>query len=145
MAYRFTLAPVLRVRENIEKRDLHLLEQTQHEIAHIIRLLESARDRERAELATRERELATGTRGTYLHIVEGVKKRTREAQRALEQKLAELQVRREQQLANYNSSKRKREVLSDLRDRQEEAYEFLASRGRQQVADDLFLARRRRK
>jgi len=141
MGYRFTLAVVLKLRESIEERDLRVLEQTQLEIAHTIRVLQSIRDQALAELATRECELATGTSGAHLQVVEGMKDRAQKAQVDVERSLAQLQLRREQQLAAYEASKRKREVLSDLRQHQKEAYELQAVRSRQRATDDLFLAR----
>jgi flagellar export protein FliJ len=145
MAYRFVLSPVLKLRETIEERGRQLLEQTQLEIARTIRLLQAIREQQLAEVATRERELATGTSGAHLQVVEGVWGQTRRAQAGLEKSLSELQLRREQQLANYQAAKQEREVLSDLRDRQKEAYELLASRASQRTADDLFLARHQQK
>jgi len=145
MPHRFTLAAVLKLRESIEERDLHLLEQTQVEIARATRLLKAIRNRKLLEVSMRECELAQGTSGAHLHIIEGVKGRTLEVQQSLEKLLAALQHRREQQLADYVSSKRKRETLSELRDRQNEAHELRVARERQRVIDDLFLARQRQK
>jgi flagellar FliJ protein len=145
MPYRFALAPVLRLRQSIEERDLHLLEQTQLEIAHVIRLLESVGEQRLTEITTREHELLTKTSGTHLQVIETVRGRAKEVQHRLEQSLAELQRRREHQLANYEAAKRNRQVLSDLFERQHEAYEARAARERQRVTDDLFLARHRRK
>jgi len=143
MAYRFTLAAVLKLRESIEERDLHLLELTQHEIAHKLRLLEITQEQEQAEIATRERELSAGTYAALVDVVEAVQRRLRERQREMEKSLAELQLRRQKQLATYESSRRDRQVLSELRDRQREEYDARAARHEQRVADDMFLARHR--
>ncbi len=145
MPYRFTLSPVLKLRESIEERDLHLLEQTQHEIVHTLYLLEILHDRERREIEARERELATGMSAAYLWLVEEARRKLRERQHSLEKSLAELQLRREQQLENYETAKRGRQVLSDLRDRQREMYEAIAVRRQQRTTDDLFLVRHQKK
>lgn len=145
MPYRFTLSPVLKLRESIEDRDLHLLEQTQHEIAHTLHLLEILRDQVRRETGARERELATGMSAAYLWLVEEARHKLWKHQRSLEKSLAELQLRRKQQLENYETAKRGREVLSDLRDRQREIYEAIAVRSQQRITDDLFLIRHQKK
>jgi len=145
MAFRFTLAPVLKLRESIEERDLHLLERTQYEIAHAVQLLETMKNQVRAELVTRDRELAAGSAAAHLCVVEEAKQRLREHQQSLEGSLAKLQLRREQQLASYEAARRNRQVLSELCDRQREAHEVKAERARQQVVDEMFLVRHRKK
>jgi flagellar export protein FliJ len=142
MAYRFTLAPVLKLRQSIEERDLHLLEQTQHEIAHTVQLLDTLNLQERAEITARERELASATPAVNLHFVEQLLEKLQDKKRSLEQRLAELQALRQQQLDIYEAAKRNRQVLSELRDRQREAYDVRAARELQKATDDIFLARR---
>ena len=139
------LLPVLKLRESIEERDLHLLEQTQHEIAHTLHLLEILRDQERREIEAKECELATGMSAGYLRLVEEARGKLWKHQRSLEKSLAELQLRRKQQLENYETAKRGREVLSDLRDRQREMYEAIVVRRQQRITDDLFLVRHQKK
>lgn len=145
MSYRFTLAPVLRLREGIEERDLHLLEQTQHEIAHVVRLLESLREQELREINDRERELTTGMPGAYLRLVEEARRRLCNRQQSLEKSLTELQIRRQQQLDDYEAAKHNRQVLSDLRDHQRDIYDAIVVRRQQRITDDLFLVRHRKK
>jgi len=145
MAFKFTLAAVLRLRESIEARELQVLEQTQYEIAHTVHLLETLRDQDVAQHAIRERELGSGTPGAHLCVLEEAKRLLRQQRRSLEELLVKLQVRREQLLASYEAARRGRKVLSELRERQREAYELQAERARQQVADDMFLMRHRKK
>jgi len=143
MTYRFTLAPVLKLRQSIEERGLHLLEQTQHEIAHTVQMLETLRRQADSEMAQREQALESGVAAAALHFSEQLRRGLGEQVRALEKKLAELQIRREQQLKGYEDAKRERQVLSDLRNRQQEAYEARADYQRQRLTDDSFLARRK--
>ncbi|MGA9563999.1 MAG: hypothetical protein WBS19_00620 [Candidatus Korobacteraceae bacterium] len=145
MPYRFTLSAVLKLRESIEERDLHVLEQTQHEIAHTLHLLEILHDQERREIEVTERELAAGMSAVYLRIVEEARRKLWEHQHSLEKCLTELQLRRKQQLENYKAAKRGRQVLSDLRDRQREMYEAIAVRRQQRITDDLFLVRHQKR
>lgn len=144
MAFRFPLAPVLKLRESLEERELHLLEQAQHEIARTIHLLEELRSRRQGSLNARERELASGMVAANLHFSEHLQRRLQEQEHALEARLAELQFRRKQQLEIYEEAKRKRQALSELRDKQQAAYEGKLAHQAQRNADDSFLARFRR-
>src|SRR5271157_4804591 len=108
MAFRFTLAPVLKLRESIEERDLHLLERTQYEIAHAVQLLETMKNQVRAELVTRDRELAAGSAAAHLCVVEGANEVVREHHQSLQASRVNLQHRPEQPLASYEAAKRNR-------------------------------------
>lgn len=145
MAYRFSLAPVLKLRESIEERELHSLEKTQHEIAHTIQTLESLRIQVTSALRLRESDLNKGVWATDLVFHEQIRQALRAQQAVLEKSLTTLQSRRQQQLDNYACAKRKRELLSELRDHQREAYEAKAARRQQRITDDSFLARTRQR
>jgi len=56
-------------------------------------------------------------------------------------KLADLEEKRKQQQARYIHALRQREILSNLRERQLDAYELEQSRREQQRIDELFLIR----
>jgi flagellar export protein FliJ len=143
-AYRFALAPVLTLRKSMEEHELRLLEKLQHEITHTVQQLEMLTACQQATVHARERELAPGTSAAQLQFLEQVLRRLQEGRLALERMLAELQTCRQQQLASYETAKRKREVLSDLRDRQRKAHDAQVERQEQRVTDDGFLARSRR-
>jgi flagellar export protein FliJ len=143
MAFRFRLASVLRLRQNLEERELHLLEQTQHEIARVVQQMEELRGRRRGSYALQERDLAAGTPAVTLHFGQQNRRRLQQQEQALGAELAELQLRRERQLDNYEDAKRKRQVLSDLRDQQRATHDVLVAHQTQRAADDSFLARNR--
>jgi flagellar FliJ protein len=144
MAFRFALAPVLKLRESLEELLLHRLEQTQHEISYAAQLLDGLRAESHVLAVSREQGLAAGLAGADLHFREQLRQGLRMQERTLEQKLAELQRRRAQQLADYEEARNKRRVLADLRDRQREAHETKLAHRQQRAADDIFLARRGR-
>ena len=143
MAFHFRLAAVLRLRQNLEERDLHLLEQTQHEIARVVQQMEELRAQQHSSHALQQRELAGGTPAINLHFGEQVRRSLEQQKQTLGTKLAELQRRRKMQLESYEDAKRKRQVMSDLRDRQQAAQEAQRVRQAQRAADDGFLARHR--
>jgi flagellar export protein FliJ len=145
MPHRFTLAPVLKLRESIEERELHLLEQTQNEISHLLQVRETLSAQQESTKQKQELCLSRGVRATDLVFLEQTRTSLHMRQATLDDSLAALRERRKQQLANYTLAKKKREVLSELRDCQREAYEANAARRQQRITDDSFLARSRQR
>jgi flagellar export protein FliJ len=143
MPFRFSLAPVLKLREALEERELHHLEQTQHQIASVVQLLESLKHEQSSAVLNRESALTKGAPAADLHFHELLRRGMNARQSILEKMLADLQVHRTQQLERYEAAKRNREVLSDLRDRRRAAKESKAAREQQRITDDSFLARSR--
>lgn len=121
---------------------MRALEQTQHEISHTIQLLEQIKAHQHEQADVRERELQIGTVASELQAFDQAERGLRAQQQTLQQSLAELRSRREQQLASYQAAKRARQILSELRDQQRERLESEAARNEQRRLDDLFLARR---
>jgi len=144
VAFRFPLAPVLKLRESLEERELQLLEQAQHEIGRTVHLLEELRNQRHVVLTARERELANGMVAANLHFSEHLQRRLQEQEHALEARLAELQFRRNRQMGIYEEAKRKRQALSELREKQLAAYESKLAHQAQRNSDDSYLARFRR-
>jgi len=145
MSHRFSLAPVLKLRESIEERERHLLEQTQHEISHVLQMQESLKAQQLWVLQQRELALSRGVRAMDLVYLEQTRRSLHLRQAILDDNLATLQARRKQQLEDYALAKRKREVLSELRDHQRVAYAAISARRQQRITDDSFLARSRQR
>jgi flagellar export protein FliJ len=143
MPFRFSLAPVLKLRGALEERELHKLEQTQHQIAGVVHLLESLGHEQSSARINREAALAKGSPAADLHFHELLRRGMNARQSILEKMLDDLQVHRTRHLECYEAAKRGREVLSDLRDRRRAAHESKAARQQQRVTDDSFLARSR--
>ena len=146
MPYRFTLSPVLKLRESIEDRDLHLLEQTRREIAHypppagnLAR--SSAQEKRGPENASWRRECQP--------LIFGSLKKQDTSCGSINARWKSLwpscNFVGSSSSKNYETAKRGREVLSDLRDRQREIYEAIAVRSQQRITDDLFLIRHQKK
>ena len=144
MAFRFPLAPVLKLRESLEEHELQLLEQAQYEIARTLHLLEEMKNRRRIAVSEKERELASGMVAAHLQFSEDIQHYLLGQEQALQATLAELQHKRKQQMEIYEEAKRKRQMLSELREKQQAVYESKLAHQLQRVADDSFLARFRR-
>jgi len=145
MAFRFTLAAVLKYRENLEQREYLALGRVQQEIVQVE--LELQQCEERRSEAARRRETETAFGIASVHLQEAYEReRSLESQRdELEVKKRELKVKRQQCLKAYELARQKREVLEELRSRQLDAYVLDQSRRQQRQIDDLFLSRLKRR
>jgi flagellar export protein FliJ len=144
MAFRFTLAAVLRYRESVEQREYLALQKIQQEIAQTEALIHRFQEQHSAARKCREAELARGIASIHLQAVY-------EAELALEKQLDRLQAQRQelegkrrQCLKTYQLARQKREVLDNLRVRQLEAYRRAQAKRQQNTLDDIFLSRHRR-
>ncbi len=145
VAYRFSLAPVLRVRELAAEQE----EQTLARIAAEIERLRSAIDRAEADLlqAAAARQQAFGASSLpamHLHASYAMAQELRAHGGLLRKQLAAFEELRTQQIARYEEAYRRREVLRSLRDSDREAWMLAQNRHDGKAADDAFLARRHR-
>ena len=144
MPFRFPLSPVLKLREKLEDLNRQRLENTQREIAHVAQVLEALHSACSRFISMNQRDLSDGMQAAELHFREQRLDHLRDSRGLLERKLSELQLRRKQQLADYQQARDRHQVLRKLRDCQREAYEAKLAYRLQQAADDGFLARRGR-
>jgi flagellar export protein FliJ len=144
MAFQFSLAAVLRVRESIEKREERALQSIQREVART--LLQIAEVRGAIDGAQRERETALRQTISAGHLHTMLSEEQGGEQR-LESLFGELQVLEEaraKQMQLYQSAHQGCEMLTDMRKKQKESYEREWLREEQKRLDDIFMARRHR-
>jgi len=141
MAFRFSLAAVLKYREALEQRELAALERVQSEIA----LLENQICTAEEDLCRLEQrrgeELHRGMPSVHLqdaiaqeHAVDHLKKE-------LSQKREEQKVKRQEILKAYEEAHQKRQLLQKLRTRRFGQYSRDQAKAEQATIDDLFLSR----
>ncbi len=144
MAFRFSLAAVLRLREIHEQREERLLTrilaqvtQTREAISNLDLQLAQAASRREAELRRRMTAIE-------LHVAYGLSAMLKESKQLREQQLVQFEQQRDKQIAVYRRAHQGRELLTNMRQEQQE--EFLTEQGRkeQKALDDLFIARMRR-
>jgi len=144
MAFRFTLATVLRLREIAEQREERLLGQIQAQIGAVRQnLIDLAAQRQsllsRREDAIQRKASAAEISGFYGdlrtvdHLVEAGK-----------DQLTKLEVLRDQQMKIYQSAHGKRELLDGMRQEKKAEYEHELDRKEQSALDDNFSSRRAR-
>jgi flagellar FliJ protein len=144
MAYRFPLATVLRVRENLEKREERALQKIQLEVARVLRQL----DELSAEIAkahdAREQVMQRPIAAGQLQALLWAMQATVEKRKTLVHHLHTLEQERDKQMNVYRAVHRDREMLTDMFDRQSDAYEQEQDRSEQKKLDDIFIARHSR-
>lgn len=144
MAFRFSLATVLRYRDSVEKRE---------EIALQKLLMEIARTRLQIEQLTREiahaqeslnKALQQPISAVHLRSMIAAVNFIVDRRTALIESLVPLERQREIQMQAYQAAHRDRKMLSEMAIRQRESYEQERARREQKFVDDIFAARARR-
>ena len=141
MAFRFSLATVLRVRvlhEEHEERELRNIllgmERTRQSALNI----KGELDRIRSAMGS-----TVSIYGRELHLSMQDVKQIEACLRELDQQMEKLEQLKEAQLGKYQSARRARELLEEICKKQHVAYVIEAAKKEQRVVDDTFLARRR--
>lgn len=142
MAFRFSLASVLRLRESIEKAELQRLQAIAAQLMQVRVEIELADDEIEAAKRQVIEQASAGISGAELQLAAIGESARRAYRAALVAKRDELERLRNEQQARYIEARRRREILANLRLRQLSAYEREQARREQQRIDDLFLMRR---
>jgi flagellar export protein FliJ len=142
MPFHFTLAPLLRLRESLEKAELQRLRMMAMQVAQARVEIESLD----CEIETARRQLleetATGISGAELNMAALLEASRREYRTRLVAKLNVLEQARRKQQSRYAEVRQQREIVSNLRKRQLSAYLREQARHDQQQVDEFFLIRR---
>ncbi len=144
MAFKFTLGTVLRVRAILEEQEERMLQRILYEVT-----------KTREEIARIDAELA-GTNelrradvnkpniGHNLQASYGYVQQLKQSRKEHEDKLEKLCQLRDKQMKIYETARRNREMITDLREEKRAAYEAELARNEQKNIDDNFSARRGR-
>jgi flagellar export protein FliJ len=142
MPFHFTLGPLLRLRESLEKAELQRLRMMAMQVAQVRVEIESLD----CEIEAARRQLleqtATGISGAELNMAALLEASRREQRLRLVAKLDVLEQARRKQQSRYTEVRQQREIVSNLRKRQLSAYQREQARHDQQQADEFFLIRR---
>jgi flagellar export protein FliJ len=144
MAFQFSLAAVLLVRQNAKKREEQALQRIQLEIARIVNQLEELN----AEIAkthdARERAMQQPIPAAHLHSFLQRVQAIVEAKKMHLQRLQVLELERERQLKVYQAAHRDLETIVEMFNEQREAHDQEQDRTEQKSLDDIFVARHQR-
>lgn len=144
MAFRFSLATVLRYRDSMEKREELALQKILVEIARTrLQVEQLTRQIARAQAAI-EKTLEQPVSAAHLQIMVSEVEVLVAQRKTLSGSLAALDRQRALQMQAYQAAHRDRRMLSEMADRQRDAYELGRVRREQKFVDDIFGARARR-
>lgn len=144
MAFRFSLATVLRYRDSMEKREELALQKILVEIARTrLQVEQLTRQIARAQAAI-EKTLEQPVSAAHLQIMVSEVEVLVAQRKTLTGSLAALDRQRALQMQAYQAAHRDRRMLSEMADRQRDAYEQGRVRREQKFVDDIFGARARR-
>jgi flagellar export protein FliJ len=145
MGFEFALSPVLSLREVVEEREERLLLQIIQEIAATTESIDGVNADLAAADAVRRAELAKPSNGALLRAWYAHVEDLRQRRREFEQKVAKLEELREKQRQAYQTAHRDRQMLDEMRDREQATYDNMTARREQSSLDDSFAAQRARK
>jgi len=139
MPFRFTLAPLLRLRQSIEREQALRLQaanvavaRTQDTLTRLERFLADSAQSDQAGLGA-------GRRGVELQFASLIRTNLHILREQLLAELRELKHKRQQAAQEYQRAFMEREVLETLRKRQRQAYQIEALRREQREVDAAYL------
>jgi flagellar export protein FliJ len=144
MAFQFSLAVVLRLRESLEKREERALQSIQLDVSRTLQAIEDLSVAIGGAQHARETALRKAMSGGHLHSLLWEEQAAEQRLRLLLEKLQVLEQEREQQMKLYHAAHRDREMLSDMMEKQKNIYDREWLREEQKRLDDIFMARRHR-
>jgi len=144
MAFKFSLATVLRIREISEEREERVLQRTLHEIAEIVKAMARMDVEISNSNASRRSDRFKPLSGSQIRNSYAAMNEIKQSKVELGEDLAKLQEIREVQIQSYAAARRDREMLTDMQDDKRVAYESDVARQEQKVLDDNYIARRGR-
>jgi flagellar FliJ protein len=141
MAYRFSLATVLRVRESIENREELALQRIKFEIAGVRRRIEELNVEIENKYNARNKVLQKPVHAHRLQAILSEVNAAIEKRQALIDSLQTLESEREKRTKAYQAAHTDRQMLTDILTQQVNAYEQEQVRNQQKQIDEIFASR----
>ena len=142
MAFKFSLATLLRLKEIAEDREERLLGQIMNQIAQSKQTLIELGNRRVGLIRRREIALEQKTSAAELNVFHGQIRAIEDLEVSGHDQLVKLEALRLKQMKLYEAAHQNRELLSGMRDDQAEAHQRERTRQEQNVMDDNFSSRR---
>lgn len=141
MPFHFALSSLLRLRESLEKAELQRLQIIAAQLAQVRVEIDSVDAEIEASRRQMLEQVSVEISGAELHIAVLSDSVRQEHRMGLLERRDELEKARQEQQIRYNEARQRREILSNLRQRQLSAYQREQARREQQQIDELFLIR----
>ncbi len=143
MPFRFPLATVLNLRENLEQKEARLLERRYVELSAAQgRLWEAEQNIVRAQ-EERAHQLSQGIPAFQLQLALSEETRLKQLRDDWQGKLQEAQTHLREQIEIYKRARQQRDTMEELRKRQAEDFQREQLKSEQQERDELHLMRLR--
>ena len=144
MAFRFSLATLLRLRVSQEHQQELLLHSANQQLQRIAQDLASLQSLESDLSATAKSLLAGGMAAVELHFVDQCLNQLERQKNLARKKIAEARRELTVRLAAFEEARRQRRMIEEIRDRQKNSYHQTEARREQRILDDLYLVLRNR-
>jgi flagellar export protein FliJ len=141
MGFKFSLATVLRYREELEKREERTLEIRRETLARLEARLAEAKEHQRRLIAECESLLQRGAFGDDLHHATEQQEQWKRAEADLRKQISAALAEYEQQMKTFLAARQKREILDELKSTKKDLYNARQERREQQTVDEIFIAR----
>jgi len=144
MAFRFSLAAVLRIRESLEHKEQLALEQCYRQLYSLQKRLSEQDEHINRIRAEYEVCVIRGSKAANLQDLLEQRFQAERHREAIQQELTEAQEELRQQIDRYRAARQQRETVGQVRSNRFEEYQKRESLAEQKARDDLFLLRRQR-
>jgi flagellar export protein FliJ len=144
MAFKFSLANVLRLRGIIEEREEGTLQKILFDISSICDELERTDTLLAESNASRHADVFKSCIALQVHASYGHVKELKQRRQALASQIQKLEQARDGQLIVYHAARRDREMLTDMLEKKRSAHDAGVNLREQKALDDNYNARRSR-
>jgi flagellar FliJ protein len=141
MAFKFTLAAVLKYREELEKREERTLELRREALTRLETQLKEAQEQRRRLLEQRDSLLKNGMLGDDLAYATEQEQQLKILEADLRERISAAVLDYENQMQVFLVARQKREILDELKNTKKESYLAEQERREQQTTDEIFIAR----
>ena len=141
MAFRFSLATVLQVRDSIEKREELALQKVQFEIANVRNQIEILTATIKNKQSEQEQSLQRPTPARDLQALINEIHCSMNARQLLYNSLEKLTLEQQRRMKAYQTAHAARQMLTEMLTQQRESYDREQLRNEQKALDEVFSAR----
>jgi flagellar export protein FliJ len=142
MAFKFSLATVLRIRTIAEEREERMLQHIQREIINTQQTLDTLDQAVVRHTSSRIEQRFRTFDGSFVHSSYGEITKLRSDRNDTADRLEKLVQLKVIQVYTYAAARRNREMLTEMSHAKQSAYNAEAARRDQAILDDNFIARR---
>jgi flagellar FliJ protein len=144
MAFHFSLGSVLQVRGILEEQEERMLQKIQAEIVQATEAIERIDSDIAGSAESRRNDVFKPFLGRNLHASYGEMQELKQIRKDIEERIKKLEELRLRQIKIYESARRDREMLTDMKEVKRSEYDTDMARSQQKTLDDNYIARRGR-